>query len=89
MSSPKAGSSAISVPKAAVVRRRSASISSEKGMTGSSNARPKAVTTTCHVMFPIACGTPMKAAVTAATGMVIDRPCSPANRSPMCWVSTM
>ena len=25
----------------------------------------------------------------AATGMVIDSPCRPAKRSPMCWVSTM
>lgn len=34
-------------------------------------------------------GTPTNAAVAAATGAARLSPCSPLNRSPMCWVSRM
>ena len=42
-----------------------------------------------QVRCPHACGTPTTAAVTAATGIVIDSPSRPPNRSPTGCVSTM
>ena len=88
-STAKAGSRHISVPKAAVVRRRSASSSSANGTRGSRIARPTPSSSSSGVMRPNTLGPATTVAVIAATGIDRASPPIPATSSPTRWVSRM
>ena len=75
-----AGSRLMSVPNAAVVRRRSASSSSVNGMTGSRIARPTPISISSGVSTPNTLGPATTVAVMPATGIDIASPPIPAPR---------
>src|SRR3954451_15379018 len=84
-----AGSRLISVPNAVVVRRRSASISSANGITGTNTASPIPLSTMPGASATVGSGRATRRATTPATGIETARPWIPATSSPTSCVSRM
>ena len=82
------GSSAIRVPNAVSVIRRSAASSSAYGSSGASSARPAPCRSRPGVSPPIAAGAPNGVVTRAATVSEPARPRSPTTCAPTRWVST-